>query len=65
MEIFLIVLVVLDFVMIRTYCQTADNRSQVRSVVSILEMFEEGIEIQEYEEEVEENQSACYSNISN
>ena len=43
MEIFLIVLLVLDFIMIGTYRQSADNRLQVRSVVSILEMFEEGI----------------------
>ena len=65
MEIFLIVLLVLDLIMTETYCQSADNRLQVRSVVSILERFEEGIVIQEYEEEEEENQSVCFNNISN
>ena len=54
MKKFLIVLLVLGLILLGNYSQSADNRSQVKSVVSIVEKYEEGIEIQEDEEEPED-----------
>lgn len=54
MKNFLMVLLVLGLILLGTYCQSADNRSQAKSVVSIVENYEEGIEIQEDEEEPED-----------
>ena len=51
MKSFLMVLLVFGLILLGTYCQSADNRSQVKSVVSIVENYDEGIEIQEDEEE--------------
>lgn len=51
MKNFLMVLLVFGLILLGTYCQSADNRLQAKSVMSIVENYDEGIAIQEDEEE--------------
>ena len=54
MKKFWVVLLTLSLILIGANCQSADNGSQLKSIVSIVGNYEEGIEIHEDEEEPED-----------
>ena len=54
MKNFLMVLLILGLILFGAYSQSADNRSQSETVVSIVEIYEKGIEFKQDEEEPED-----------